>query len=68
MDLKDVDVDISVKASELRAKYGLKTLDAIQISTALNVNAKMFLTNDKELERVEEEKMEVMVLDNLLEV
>lgn len=38
------------KAAEIRAKYNFKTPDSIQLATALNFSADLFLTNDKQLE------------------
>jgi predicted nucleic acid-binding protein len=45
---------ISYKAAELRAKYRIKTPDAIQIATALETKANFFLTNDFRLKQIEE--------------
>lgn len=41
-------------AAQLRAKYGLKTPDALQIATALEHHADYFLTNDHRLNSVTE--------------
>lgn len=43
---------LSVKAAELRAKYNLRTPDAIQIATAIENNAAYFLTNDIRIKQV----------------
>ena len=61
----DIDVEIAVKAAGLRAKYRLKTPDAIQIATALCRFADYFLTNDKQLKIVSE--INVLILDELIE-
>lgn len=55
--------EISEKAAELRAKYGIKTPDAIQVSTAIFGDSSAFLTNDGKLEDIDE--IEVLVLDEL---
>jgi len=47
---------ITYRAAELRAKYGLKTPDSIQVGTALEYGAKYFLTNDIRLKTVKEIK------------
>ena len=60
----DLTIDIAVKAAALRAKYGLKTPDSIQIATALNLSAEYFLTNDMRLKVVNE--IEILVLDEIL--
>lgn len=57
--------EISEKAAELRAKYSIKTPDAIQIATALFHKADRFLTNDPDLKKVI--AIQVLVLDDLLE-
>ena len=60
----DLTIEIAIKAAALRAKYGLKTPDSIQVATALNVSAQYFLTNDIRLKVVNE--IEILVLDELL--
>ncbi len=54
---------IAEQAAALRAKYGLKTPDALQIATALETGCHAFLTNDMGLKRVSE--IRVLVLDEL---
>ncbi|MEW6572160.1 MAG: PIN domain-containing protein [Bacillota bacterium] len=58
-----VDGNIVQKAAEIRAKYGIKTPDAIQIATAITAEADVFITNDTALKKVEE--IEVLVLKEL---
>lgn len=41
-------------ASDLRAKYGIRTPDAIHLATALAAGADEFITNDKALRKVQE--------------
>jgi len=55
--------DIAEQAAELRAEYGIKTPDAIQIATGIFGGAEVFLTNDDKLGKVEE--IEVLVLDEM---
>jgi len=43
--------EISDKAAEIRARYDLRTPDAIQIATALHREASKFLTNDRNLKK-----------------
>ncbi|MBI4744996.1 MAG: PIN domain-containing protein [Deltaproteobacteria bacterium] len=54
--------EVSELSAELRAKYNIKTPDAIQIATGILYGATFFLTNDPALEKVSEIK--VMVLDD----
>lgn len=52
------------EASKLRAKYKIKTPDAIQIAAAILYNVDLIISNDKELEKINEVK--IVSLDNLL--
>ena len=60
----NVDIEIAEKAAELRAKYHLKTPDAIQIATAICRFSDYFFTNDKQLKVVSE--INVLILDELI--
>ncbi len=42
------------RASDLRARYGIATPDAIHIATAAVFGADVFITNDKNLKKVKE--------------
>jgi len=57
--------EISELSSRLRAKYTIKTPDAIQIAVGVLYGATKFLTNDPDLKKVSE--IEVLVLDDFLE-
>jgi predicted nucleic acid-binding protein len=50
----EVDAVIAYQAAELRAKYRIKTPDAIQVATALETKANYFLTNDFRLKQIKE--------------
>jgi predicted nucleic acid-binding protein len=50
-------------AADLRARYRLRTPDALQIATALEANCEAFLTNDTALQRVQE--LRILVLNQL---
>lgn len=58
-----VNSSIAETAAELRAKYNLRTPDALQIATALENNCDAFLCNDKDLKRISE--MKIFILDDL---
>lgn len=61
------DYEIAKGAARLRGAYGLRTPDAILLSTALREGAKAFLTNDEGLKRLEErEGIAILVLDDYL--
>jgi predicted nucleic acid-binding protein len=48
-----VDGAVAVSAAGLRARYGLKLPDAIQLATALQVGAAALVTHDRDFARVE---------------
>jgi len=54
---------IATAAARVRAAYGYKSPDAIQIATAQEGNAKAFLTNDSSLKSIP--AMQVLQLDQL---
>ena len=56
--------EVSEKSSKLRAKYSIRTPDAIQIAVGLLYRASKFLTNDSALKKVSE--IDVLVLDDFL--
>lgn len=54
-------MSIAERAGRLRGRYkDIKTIDAIQIASAIEVGADAFLTNDKKLKKVEEIKVVVL--------
>ena len=57
--------EISEMSSKLRARYSIKTPDAIQVSVRVLYGASKFLTNDPDLKTVD--GIEVLVLDDFLE-
>jgi predicted nucleic acid-binding protein len=57
--------EVSEMASKLRAKYSIKTPDAIQIAVGVLYGANKFLTNDPSLKKVAD--ITVLVLDELVE-
>lgn len=48
----DFTADIAESAARLRIRYGLKLPDAIQLASALAVNADALVTHDRDFERV----------------
>jgi len=53
--------EIAERAAILRASYGLKTPDAIQLATALISASDAFLTNDEGMPGIE--GVQVLILD-----
>ena len=52
IELFDVTSAIAEQAAQLRAKYNLRTPDAIQLATSIELGADYFLTNDNRLKIV----------------
>ena len=52
-----------LKAAELRAKYGIRTPDAIQLSSVICKKGDVFITNDIKLKAVKEIK--VMTIEDI---
>lgn len=52
--LVHLDAEVAIRAAELRARYNLRTPDAVQLASALVAGAEAFLTNDSDLSRVAE--------------
>ncbi|MBI4482041.1 MAG: PIN domain-containing protein [Acidobacteria bacterium] len=52
------------EAARLRAKYAIRTPDALLIATVLGEEAEAFLTNDARLRRLKAEGIAVVVLDD----
>lgn len=65
LSLIEISANIAERAGRLRGEYSrLRTIDAIQISTAIDVGADVFFTNDKKLKQIKEIK--VLVLEDYL--
>lgn len=61
--LHPVDSVTADRAAELRARYNLKTPDALHVATAVEAGCDAFLTNDLDLRRIVE--IRVLILDDL---
>jgi len=59
-----IDTLVAERAAELRARYQLKTPDALQIAVSLENDATLFITNDGHIKKVED--IEVVVLSEFL--
>lgn len=59
-----IDEVIAEKAAEFRAKYSIKTPDAIQVATCIEYNATLFITNDVRLKKVDD--VSVLLLSDVL--
>jgi predicted nucleic acid-binding protein len=61
--LVEVDTVIAERAADLRARWRIRTPDALHIATALDAGCQAFLTNDHALRRVTD--LQILVLDDL---
>lgn len=64
--LHDVTAEIADRAAVLRAKYNLRTPDAIHVATGLMGQANWIVTNDRRLRRVEAEGIRVWLFEEHL--
>ncbi len=62
----NIDRNVARAAAQLRAKYSVSPPDALQISASLASRAKVFLTNDKRLSRLQE-LIDIIVMDDFVE-
>lgn len=58
----DINRDVCRRAAALRASYGVRTPDALQVAASLHAGATAFVTNDVRLRRVRD--LEVVILDD----
>lgn len=63
LELVPVDGRLAERAARMRASHGLSVPDAIQIATALEAQATVFLTNDRCLRKIR--GIEVALLDEM---
>ena len=57
-----VDAPLARRAVVLRASFGIRVPDALQIAASLESGATLFVTNDRRLSKVD--SIEVLVLDD----
>lgn len=62
IDLVNVDRAIALKAAQLRAKYNLKTPDAIHLATAEERNCELFFTADKDFNKASSGNLKIVVI------
>lgn len=55
LEIRDVTISVADRAAALRARFGLKTPDALQIATGIVSGADCFITFDHDLQRVAEQ-------------
>ena len=60
----NIDAKIAEKGAELRAKYGIRTPDALKIASAVENQATVFLSNDCTLKKIRE--IEVRIINEII--
>jgi len=63
IEMLEINAHIAKKAAKIRAKYGFKTPDAIQLASALQSGSDFFITNDNQLNKFKE--LNVILVDQL---
>ena len=63
LQMVNIDAKVAEKGAELRAKYGIRTPDSLQVASAIENEATIFLSNDYELKKISE--IEVAVLKEM---
>jgi len=54
LEIRQVDAEVAERAADIRARYGVRLPDALQVAASLTNNADAFITNDKELKKIRE--------------
>jgi len=62
LQLAPVTRSVLVRATEIRARHGLRTPDAIMIATAIESDATLAVTNDRDWQKVDE--IEILLLQD----
>lgn len=52
--LCDINAEIAAEAAHLKAGYGIRLPDALQVATSITQGARAFITNDQNLKRIRE--------------
>jgi predicted nucleic acid-binding protein len=65
LSIADVTRDVARRAAQLRARFGVRPADALQVATALAECATAFVTNDRRLSRLAA-ALDVIVLDDFV--
>ncbi|MDR2840763.1 MAG: PIN domain-containing protein, partial [Paludibacter sp.] len=62
-DIYEINTEIAKETARFRAKYNIKTPDAIQLATAIYCSSDYFLTNDLRLKTIKE--LNIITLSDL---
>jgi predicted nucleic acid-binding protein len=56
----EIAASVIERATDLRVRYGLKTPDAIHVATAIDLQADLILTGDRDLARCSEVRVQIV--------
>ncbi|MBI2448141.1 type II toxin-antitoxin system VapC family toxin [Candidatus Microgenomates bacterium] len=59
-------VAILNKAAQIRAKFGIRPMDSICYANAIYGRAKVFITNDRELQKIKDKSIKIIVIEDYL--
>jgi predicted nucleic acid-binding protein len=62
--LRIIDSDVASRAAGLRARYGIRAPDALQLGASIEEGANAFVTNDERLAKVKD--IQVVILESFL--
>ena len=62
MELVELNSEIASLFAQIRADYGIKTPDAVQLASAIYAKADLFVTNDDRLSWFENEECQMLLL------
>jgi len=68
LEVHPVDERVAKEGARLRARYGLRTPDALHLATAFVHGATAFLTNDQEFRKAQGCGLEILLLDEFFTV
>ena len=64
--IQAIDCGIAKMAASLRANHNLGTPDSLILTTALQTECRLFVTNDIALKKIESDNLEIVILDDYL--
>lgn len=62
LEIQSIDIDVAQRAAALRVAHNIRLPDALQIGAALHAGCTAFLTNDRQLSRVND--LRVLIVDD----
>jgi predicted nucleic acid-binding protein len=63
LEIQSIDIAVAQRGAALRAAHNIRLPDALQIAAALHAGCTAFLTNDRQLDRVND--LRVLIVDDL---